>query len=197
MNRQMLLLLAALVVTAAIVAGAALLMPGTAPSAPTYTNTTYGYAVTYPAGWQYAETAGSVAFSSPDGHEEMRITTDPLSGDYPVDSVLRSLNATYASDFARDIPGTEWVSTTETVLDGAPAYESVFTSPIQGEERYDIRRPVRGARRCRLLGDVHGVSPCIRSVYRSWRGDARIVPLPLIPAPAFSRSERSPSGEKP
>ncbi|WP_128693062.1 hypothetical protein [Methanoculleus taiwanensis] len=138
MNRRLLLLLAALVVTAAAALGAALLLSGTDPSAPTYTNTTYGYAVTYPDGWQYAETAGGVAFSSPDGHEEMRITADPLAGDFPIESVLRSLNTTYAADFARDIPGTEWVSMSETVLDGAPAYESVFSIPIQGEERYQF-----------------------------------------------------------
>ncbi|MDN7025257.1 hypothetical protein FGU65_10200 [Methanoculleus sp. FWC-SCC1] len=105
----------------------------------TYTDTAYGYTLTYPDGWRYTESGSSVAFLSPDGHEEMRITADRLSENrsaLPPEDLLSLLNASYSEDFARDIPGTEWVSTTQTELDGAPAYESVYSIPLQGDERY-------------------------------------------------------------
>lgn len=109
------------------------------PSGRTYTNTTYGYTLTYPDGWRYAEAGSSVAFFSPAGHEELRITTDRLSENrsaLPPDDLLSRLNASYSEEFARDIPGTEWISTTQTELDGVPAYESVYAIPLQGDERY-------------------------------------------------------------
>ncbi len=138
MKRQW-ILLAALLIVGAVTAGVALLPSSPGAEGPAYTNTTYKYAVTYPSGWQYGEVGGSVAFYSPSGHEEMRITADLLSGNLsglPSEAVLGSLNATYLDNFTRDIPGTEWVSTTEAQLDGAPAYESTYSMPIQGEDRY-------------------------------------------------------------
>ncbi|WP_214019611.1 PsbP-related protein [Methanoculleus sp.] len=112
----------------------------------TYVNTTYGYAVTCPEGWFYTESGESVWFSSPDKHEEVRVNTNPLSGQGPAGAqkVLETLNATYIEDLRAGIDA-EWVSTTNTSLDGVPAYESVFSVPIVEEDRYTfvIRYAVR------------------------------------------------------
>ncbi|HOC83561.1 MAG TPA: hypothetical protein PKJ67_03030, partial [Methanoculleus sp.] len=52
--------------------------PAPLPENGTYINTTYGYAVTCPAGWFFTESGESVWFSSPVKHEEVRINTIPL-----------------------------------------------------------------------------------------------------------------------
>ncbi len=116
------------------------------PGNGTYVNATYGYAVTCPEGWFYTESGGSVWFSSPDKHEEVRVNTNPLPGQGTADpeKVLETLNATYTEDLKADI-GAEWVSTEKISLDGVPAYESVYSVPIVEEDRYTfvIRYAVR------------------------------------------------------
>ncbi|KDE55634.1 PsbP-related protein [Methanoculleus sp. MH98A] len=118
--------------------------PVPVPGNGTYVNTTYGYAVTCPEGWSYTESGESVWFSSPDKHEEVRVNTNPLSGQGDVEDVLETLNATYVEDLSAGIDA-EWVSTETISLDGVPAYESVFSVPIVDEERYTfvIRYGVR------------------------------------------------------
>ncbi|WP_292727516.1 PsbP-related protein, partial [Methanoculleus sp.] len=121
--------------------------PAPVPGNGTYINATYGYAVTCPEGWFYTESGESVWFSSPDRHEEVRVNTNPLSGQEAADEekVLEALNATYVKDLKAGIDA-EWVSTERTSLDGVPAYESVFSVPIVEEDRYTfvIRYAVRG-----------------------------------------------------
>ena len=120
--------------------------PAPVPGNGTYINATYGYAVTCPEGWFYTESGESVWFSSPDRHEEVRVNTNPLSGQEAADEekVLEALNATYVKDLKAGIDA-EWVSTERTSLDGVPAYESVFSVPIVEEDRYTfvIRYAVR------------------------------------------------------
>ena len=120
--------------------------PAPVPGNGTYINATYGYAVTCPEGWFYTESGESVWFSSPDKHEEVRVNTNPLSGQEAADEekVLEALNATYVKDLKAGIDA-EWVSTEKTSLDGVPAYESVFSVPIVEEDRYTfvIRYAVR------------------------------------------------------
>ena len=119
--------------------------PVPVPENGTYVNTTYGYAVTCPEGWFYTESGESVWFSSPDKHEEVRVNTNPLANKNAADEeVLEALNATYVEDLREGIDA-EWVSTTDTSLDGVPAYESVFSVPIVEEDRYTfiIRYAVR------------------------------------------------------
>ncbi|KLK88244.1 hypothetical protein SZ63_04140 [Methanoculleus sediminis] len=120
--------------------------PVPVPGNGTYVNTTYGYAVTCPEGWFYTESGESVWFSSPDKHEEVRVNTNPLSGQSATDTenVLEALNATYAEDLRTGIDA-EWVSTERISLDGVPAYRSEFSVPIVDEERYTfvIRYAVR------------------------------------------------------
>ncbi len=120
--------------------------PVPVPGNGTYVNATYGYAVTCPEGWFYTESGESVWFSSPDKHEEVRVNTNPLSGQGAADeeNVLEALNATYVEDLRAGIDA-EWVSTERTSLDGVPAYESVFSVPIVEEDRYTfvIRYAVR------------------------------------------------------
>ncbi len=116
------------------------------PGNGTYVNATYGYAVTCPEGWFYTESGESVWFSSPAKHEEVRVNTNPLSGQGAADAqnVLEALNATYVEDLRAGIDA-EWVSTENSSLDGVPAYESVFSVPIVEEDRYTfvIRYAVR------------------------------------------------------
>jgi hypothetical protein len=120
--------------------------PAPVPGNGTYINATYGYAVTCPEGWFYTESGESVWFSSPAKHEEVRVNTNPLSGQEAADEekVLEALNATYVKDLKAGIDA-EWVSTEETSLDGVAAYESVFSVPIVDEDRYTfvIRYAVR------------------------------------------------------
>lgn len=120
--------------------------PAPVPGNGTYINATYGYAVTCPEGWFYTESGESVWFSSPAKHEEVRVNTNPLSGQEAADEekVLEALNATYVKDLKAGIDA-EWVSTERTSLDGVPAYESVFSVPIVEEDRYAfvIRYAVR------------------------------------------------------
>ncbi|PKL61316.1 MAG: hypothetical protein CVV31_12105 [Methanomicrobiales archaeon HGW-Methanomicrobiales-2] len=120
--------------------------PAPVPGNGTYINATYGYAVTCPEGWFYTESGESVWFSSPVKHEEVRVNTNPLSGQEAADEeeVLEALNATYVKDLKAGIDA-EWVSTERTSLDGVPAYESVFSVPIVEEDRYTfvIRYAVR------------------------------------------------------
>ncbi|MCK9299536.1 MAG: hypothetical protein M0P21_11330 [Methanoculleus sp.] len=153
------LLIAGVLVVALAVVGAVLLPglfspqppdPGLTPTPVpvsgngTYVNTTYGYAVTYPEGWFYTESGESVWFSSPVKHEEVRVNAIPLNENADEKEVLEALNATYIEDLRAGIDA-EWVSTTNTSLDGVPAYESVFSAPIVEEDRYTfvIRYAVR------------------------------------------------------
>ncbi|HOI13838.1 MAG TPA: hypothetical protein PLG75_08265 [Methanoculleus sp.] len=119
--------------------------PVPVPGNGTYVNTTYGYAVTCPEGWFFTESGESVWFSSPDKHEEVRVNTIPLDENANEKEVLETLNATYVEDLRAGIDA-EWISTTDTSLDGVPAYESVFSVPIVEEDRYTfvIRYAVRG-----------------------------------------------------
>jgi len=119
--------------------------PAPLPENGTYINTTYGYAVTCPAGWFFTESGESVWFSSPVKHEEVRINTIPLpDGNSSREAILETLNATYAEDLGADI-GAVWVSTEKTALDGIPAYRSVYSVPIVESDRYTfiIRYAVR------------------------------------------------------
>lgn len=152
------ILLAVGVLAVALIAVVATLLPGEpAPQGPggdesvpipgngTYINTTYGYAVTYPEGWIYTESAESVWFSSPMKHEEVRINTIPLPDERAApEAILEALNTTYSEDLRTDI-GAEWVSTEATTLDGIPAYVSVYSVPIVDDDRYTfiIRYAVR------------------------------------------------------
>lgn len=117
-----------------------------------YTNSTYGYSVAAPDGWLYREAGDDVSFLSPQGLEEVRVATNPLSeaytgtgGNLSTEEVLEALNTTYIRQFQNDISGTEWVSTEERDLAGMPGYETVFSIPFVDEERYTftIRYAVR------------------------------------------------------
>jgi hypothetical protein len=161
MKAQTLLFIVALLVIAAavLVVGASILpaqpspsdmgpasagiSPGAKPGNGSYVNSTYGYAVTLPEGWLYEESGESVSFLTPQGLEDVRVTTNPVSealaGSEQAGTdreILQMLNASYIEQFETDIPGTEWVSTNETTLAGIPAYETVFSIPLTGEERY-------------------------------------------------------------